>query len=62
MHTKGHHPHQDAQTRGLGAEAPQTKRRNDSPPDTVDLMPFIDVGTFFVAAYLRPSLRRIGSR
>jgi hypothetical protein len=61
MHSKGHHPHQDAQARSLGSKAPHTKRRNDSAADSVDLMPFIDVGTFFVAAYLRLNLRTIAS-
>jgi hypothetical protein len=61
MHTKSHHPHRDTQARSLGTKARHTQRRNDSPADSVDLMPFIDVGTFFVAAYLRLNLRTIAS-
>jgi hypothetical protein len=61
MHTKSHHPHRDTQTLSLRTNAPHTQRRNDSPADSVDLMPFIDVGTFFVAAYLRLNLRAIAS-
>jgi hypothetical protein len=62
MHSKGQHPHQDAQARGLQSRALHTKRRNESPADSMDLMPFIDVGTFFVAAYLRLNLHTIASR
>jgi len=61
MHTKSHHPHQDAEARGLGTKAPHTQRRNDPPADSAELMPFIEVGTFFVAAYLRLNLRTTGS-
>jgi hypothetical protein len=46
MHTNSNHPDQGAQAQGLATKATHTQNCNDSPPQRVDLMPFIDVGTF----------------
>jgi hypothetical protein len=42
---------------GLAAKALCAQSGSDSPVEGVGLMPFIDVGTFLVAAYLRSRLR-----
>jgi hypothetical protein len=57
MHTNGKHLDQDALAWDLTIRAPFTRRSNDSPAVGVSLLPFIDVGTFLVAAYLRSCLR-----
>jgi hypothetical protein len=57
MHTNGKHLDHDALAWDLAIKAPFTRSGNDPSAVRVSLLPFIDVGTFLVAAYLRPCLR-----
>jgi hypothetical protein len=57
IYTNSNHPEQAALVWGLAAKASCTQSGSDSPVEGVGLMPFIDVGTFLVAADLRSSLR-----
>jgi hypothetical protein len=53
MHINTNHKDRSAQRRALTAKTPFTQSGSNSPAEGADLMPFIGVGTFWVAALLR---------
>jgi len=55
MRINATHMHRPAPPRTLAAKAPCTLRGSNSSAEGVGLMPFIGVGTFWVAALLRSS-------
>ncbi|MGA2861653.1 MAG: hypothetical protein ACLQFF_03700 [Steroidobacteraceae bacterium] len=57
MHINTNHTNRLALARVRAAKTPCTQSGSDSSAERVGLMPYIGVGTFWVAALLRSSLR-----
>jgi hypothetical protein len=57
MHINTNHTDPLALARALATKTSCTESGSDSSAERVGLMPFIGVGTFLVAAYLRSSLQ-----
>jgi hypothetical protein len=55
MHINTNHADQIALAWDFAGKKTSAPSGSDSPPESVSLMPFIHVGTFLVAAYLRTS-------
>jgi hypothetical protein len=53
MHSNSNYVDQASIVRALTGNAPSARSGCDSPAEDVGLMPFIHVGTFLVASYLR---------